>query len=111
MRAVAIPADPNVSITIVTDVGETRQDFARAIGAQYIERVSCTLTRRHHLVLVVDDSGRIAHKPYNPRADLLYLHGIYGDALLVQEDAPGTEGWDFTNLTISDVDVLALLTP
>jgi hypothetical protein len=98
MRAIAIPADQRLDLTVL-EVGSTWQSIAAAVHARYIERVACTLTRDHSLVLVVDDSGRIDGKPYNSRADRLYGHGIYGDVLVMQEgvDDP-LIGRDFVTL-------------
>jgi hypothetical protein len=68
------------------------RSIEKAIGANCLDSV--TLTRhasRAQIVMMVDDTGMIDHKPVNPRATELYLavckpgtvYSIHGDVALV----------------------------
>ena len=60
LRALLVPADPDQKISLVT-VENGWRSLARAVGAEYFERVTVTKTMK----LVVDESGRLNGSPIN----------------------------------------------
>lgn len=104
-RALLIPVDSDRPLEII-DTEPGWQGLAKAIGAQYIERV---LTRLMPVlpcgcrcILIVDETGAITNKDRNNRATRWYSHppGIRGTVLMIAEGPTQHEPYDFISLPI-----------
>lgn len=98
LRALLVPADPGQKISLVIVKNEWKS-LARAVGAEYIGRITVTKTMK----LVVDVSGRINGSPVNYAiSGYFYLGLICGDVLVLSEEYTD-EGPDFCSLTDDDL--------
>lgn len=98
LRALLVPADPDQKISLVT-VENGWRSLARAVGAEYFERVTVTKTMK----LVVDESGRLNGSFVNYAISGYFYPGIIcGDVLVLSEEY--TYGRpDFCSLTDEDL--------
>lgn len=98
LRALLVPADPDQKISLVT-VENGWRSLARAVGAEYFERVNVTKTMK----LVVDESGRLNGSFVNYAISGYFYPGIIcGDVLVLSEEYTD-EGPDFCSLTDEDL--------
>ena len=96
LRGILIPADLDQPIRVV-DVGDCR-GIAKAVAAQYVERVRCVLTHDLNLTLAVDEEGWFRDHPLvNSRARMLYPGALVGDVLVLRESFAGG-GMDWVDL-------------
>ena len=98
LRALLVPADPDQKISLVT-VENGWRSLARAVGAEYFERVNVTKTMK----LVVDESGRLNGSFVNYAISGYFYPGIIcGDVLVLSEEYTD-ECPDFCSLTDEDL--------
>ena len=98
LRALLVPADPDQKISLVTVKNEWGS-LARAVGAEYFERVTVTKTMK----LVVDESGRLNGSFVNYAISGYFYPGIIcGDVLVLSEEYTD-KGPDFCSLTDEDL--------
>ena len=98
LRALLVPADPDQKISLVT-VENGWRSLARAVGAEYFERVTVTKTMK----LVVDESGRLNGSFVNYAISGYFYPGIICGDVLVLSEKYTDEGPDFCSLTDEDL--------
>lgn len=80
LTGVLIPADETQRVEVVEACYDT---LAKAIGCQWIEIVHHPWLTLQHMVLVVDEEGRLTSRPLNVRASRFHPQGLAGDVLIV----------------------------
>lgn len=117
MKAIKIPHTHDTPIEIIEVDFATGSDnyqvLAAAIGGpcKYIERVRCTLSVDHGLVLVVDEEGQLNEQEANFRAWPLYPvpgYPLAGDVLVMAENRTPL-GVDFVDMEDPEKALLLVL--
>lgn len=99
-KAMIVMPDPAIAPERVQD---SLKNLLKKAGFEWLEIVRTLPARENHFVMVVDDEGKSAQKPYNPRAQ--YLSGypiqgpILGGAIFLSERMGEDGGADFFDLT------------
>ena len=89
MQVIKICTDNTVSVIDLKDL--SNQELEKAIDAECIEVVKTTTMQRlfyDDLCLIVDESGLINAKHYNPLASFFYRNTICGDVILCRYYGP-----------------------
>lgn len=98
MDFLKIPADIEEPITHIKVKANDFRGMAKAIGAEYIERVRVG----ENTSIAMDDMGRMLGRPANVRASRMYPGTIAGDALYGIEAFVG-DGVDWISATESEL--------